>query len=132
MRMPDSRGFTLLETVVAITILSLVGVGVMGAFGTEQRAALEADRVVAAAALSQDRLARLAIVSREALDPLPDSLRRGEFGTPFDIYEWEADAEEVRGRPHLFDVRVRISWAPDGRYSARTRFYRPTDTAPNE
>lgn len=130
--MSDSRGFTLLETVVAITILSLVGVGVMGAFAAEQRAALEADQVVAAAALAQDRLARLAIVSREALDPLPDSLRRGTFGAPFDTYEWEADVEEVRGRRHLFDVRVRVSWAPDGRYAARTMLYRPADTAPSE
>lgn len=123
--MRDSRGFTLLETIVAVTILSLVGIGVMGAFAAEQRSAIEAHHVVEAAALAQDRIALLTLAARGDLDPLPDSLRHGTFDVPFDDYRWEVDADQVRSQPNLYEVEVRVTWPGDGRFSTRTMLFRP-------
>lgn len=119
------HGFTLLETIVAVTIVSLVGIGVMGAFAADERGTMSAARQVEAAALAQHRMAFLTLATRDDLDPLPDSLRRGDFDTPFKDYHWEAVSKPVRGRSDLYAAEVRITWPEGGLYVIRTVFYRP-------
>src|SRR4249919_107395 len=53
------RGFTLLEAAVAMTIISIVSVAALGAFGADLRAADRAQQMLPAAALAQDRVAAI-------------------------------------------------------------------------
>jgi prepilin-type N-terminal cleavage/methylation domain-containing protein len=119
------RGFTLLEAAVAMTIVAIIGVAALGAFGADLRAADRARQTVPAAALAQERLAILELVDAHTLRMLPDSLTRGTFSEPFDTYTWTATAKEVRGETALVEVVVRIQWA-EGAYVVTERRYRPT------
>ena len=119
------RGFTLLEAAVAMTIVAIVGVAALGAFGADLRAADRARQTVPAAALAQERLAILDLVDAHTLRMLPDSLTRGTFSMPFDTYTWTATAKEVRAETALVEVVVRVQWA-EGAYGVTERRYRPT------
>jgi prepilin-type N-terminal cleavage/methylation domain-containing protein len=118
-------GFTLLEAAVAMTIVAIVGVAALGAFGADLRAADRARQTVPAAALAQERLAILDLVDAHTLRMLPDSLTRGTFSKPFDTYTWTATAKEVRGETALVEVVVRVQWS-EGAYVVTERRYRPT------
>jgi type II secretory pathway pseudopilin PulG len=121
-------GFTLLEAAVAMTVVGLVGMGALGAFGADLRAAERAQQLLPAAAVAQERLAGLDLVDPHTLRMLPDSLAHGRFAKPFDAYTWRASAKEVRNEPALVEIMVRIEWA-EGSYSLSERRYRPTNAA---
>ena len=117
-------GFSLLEAVVALTIVGTASVGALAAFGTQLRATDRARRALEARALADDRLARLRLASASELEPLADSLRSGRFTAPFEAYAWEADSRAIPGRKDVFELIVDIRW-DDGGYSESTRLYRP-------
>jgi len=120
-----SHGFTLLEAAVAMTIVAIVGVAALAAFGADLRAANRAREALPAAALARERLATLNLIDANELRRLPDSLARGKFASPFDTYAWRASVKEVRGEPALVELTVRIEWA-EGAYVVTERRYRPT------
>lgn len=118
-----NAGFTLLEAVVALTILAMVGIASLRTLGVELRTADRANKSLEAAALAQDRLARVRLLSAEELEFLHDSIARGVFDPPFGAYRWDASAKESFDEPGLYDVAVRIEWS-DGAYDLETRVYR--------
>ncbi len=118
------RGFSLLEAIVALAIVGLAAVAALGAFGAEVRASSQAGRALEAEALAQSRLAAMRLLQRTELEPLADSMRRGQFPSPFEEYEWEASSQDVRSRDDLFQVTVAVSWE-GGAYSLASRLYRP-------
>jgi prepilin-type N-terminal cleavage/methylation domain-containing protein len=122
------RGFALLEAIVAMTIIGLVSVGALGAFGADLRAAQRADRMLPAAALAQERLTSLERVTVGPLSALPDSLARGRFDAPFDEYTWTATARRVRAVDGLVELRVEVSWV-SGSFTLAERRYNPTTPA---
>ena len=119
------NGFTLLEAAVAMTIVAIVGVSALAAFGADLRAASRAQQTLPAAALAIERLAVLKLVDAHTLRMLPDSLARGTFAKPFDNYSWRATAKEVRGEPALVELTVRVEWA-EGAYALTERCFRST------
>ena len=119
-----SRGFTLLEAVVALAILGLASVAALSALAAELGSAERAQRALEAAALAQDRLSTLELLSAEELRSLPDSLRRGRFGAPFAAYAWEAAVRETPGGQGLVDAGVRVEWE-GGAYPLHALLYRP-------
>ena len=123
MRCGDTKGFTLLETVVALAIVSIAGIAALSALGAELRSAERTHRALEAEALAQDRLARLSLAGAEDLELLPDSLRHGTIAPPFGAYSWESTSREVPGDVGLFDVTVVVRWS-DGSYEVRSRLYR--------
>lgn len=125
----DARpGFTLLEAIIAVTIVGLAAVAVLSSFGATLRTATRARHALEAEALAGQRLARAALLDRDELLHLPDTLAGGRFVAPFDEYAFTTSATEVRGEPGLFDVAVTVTW-PDGRYALPTRLYRPARLA---
>lgn len=120
----SQRGFTLLEAVVALTIVGLAGVSALAAFGTELRTAERARRAVEGGALAQDRLATLEWLAPSALALLPDSLARGNFPAPFEQYAWSAKARAVIDQEGLYDLSTTVTW-DDGSLTLDGRVYRP-------
>jgi len=103
------QGFTLLEAAVAMMIIGVVSAGALSAFAADLRAADQAQRLLPAAALAQDRLAVVETTSL-ADDVLADSLARGRFATPFDDYTWRASVRRLPSLPGLIELRVEVSW----------------------
>jgi prepilin-type N-terminal cleavage/methylation domain-containing protein len=117
-------GFSLLEAVVALAILSLAAVGTLGAMAAELRTLDRTRRALEAQLLAEDRMAALRLLHRAELSPLPDSLRGGRFPPPFEAYRWEAASRDVPGRRALFELRVAVG-ADDTDHALVTRVYRP-------
>jgi len=120
------RGFTLLEAVVAMTIVGLVAAAALGAFGADLRAAERAERMFPAAALARERLVQLEQIAIGPLNTLPDSMARGTFDSPFEDYSWTATAALARGTDHLVELRVVVSWTT-GSFILAERAYQPSD-----
>jgi len=116
-------GFTLLEVIAAVAILSLVVVAWLAAMGSELRVLARAEGLATATALAEDRLAAVALLGRDALPILPDSLRGGEFGEPFRGYRWETETRSLPGKD-LVEVTVAVS-GPAGRQALTTVFPSP-------
>ena len=123
---PDSgrAGFSLLEAVIALTIVSLAIVAGVAAFSAELRVAGKARTAVELDALAQEALAGLTLVPGALLQPLPDTLRQGRFEPPFERYTWSRTVRPLRGTPDLFDAVIAVT-GPDGHASLETRLYRP-------
>jgi len=118
------HGFTLIEAVVALTIVGIAGVGALEALGAEVRGAERAREAYIVAGLGQDRLAAVTVVSPSDMLHLPDSVARGTFPPPFDGYRWTTSVEPLFGAPDLYAVRIAISGAR-AEYAIETRLYRP-------
>ena len=118
------RGFTLLEAAVAMTIIGVVSVGALGAFGADLRAASRARGLLPAAALARERLSVLELVDAQMVRMLPDSLARGTFAAPFGEYGWRASAKEVHGEPALVELTVNVEWE-GGSFGISERRFRP-------
>jgi len=124
MSRPGSEGFTILEAVVALAIVGLSGVAALEAVAGEIRGIDRAREAYTTAALAQDRLAAIAVLPMENLNPLPDSLAHGTFAAPFKNYRWTATLRPLFGESDMYDVIVTID-GDRAHYSVATRLYRP-------
>lgn len=107
-RSASSRGFTLIEVVVALVILSTALVAWVATFGAELRTLSRAAQVAVAVELAEDRLAAVELFAMDRLPSVPDSLEDGSFAAPFEDYRWEVDAVAVSGT-ELVEVTVRVA-----------------------
>ena len=121
--MRSRPGFTLLEAMIALTIIGLTGVTALSAVAAEVRSADRARRGLEAAALAAHQLERIALLPPADQIPLPDSLVHGAFEAPLDAYSWSASTRANRTDRSLIDVDVRVEWN-DGSYALSTRLYR--------
>jgi prepilin-type N-terminal cleavage/methylation domain-containing protein len=117
-------GFTLLETVVAMTIVALVATASLAALGSDVRAADRAGRLLEAAALAETKLSAMEVESVEVLAGIPDSLAEGRFGPPFEEYSWVVTSEAVRREEDLYEVDVEVHSSMVS-YRLKTRVFRP-------
>lgn len=120
----DRTGFSLMEAMVALTVVGLAAVSMLATVGAELRTASRIRTSLEAHALAEDKLAAVRLLSRDELDRLGDSLRQGQFPAPFQSYRWEASTRETAESKDLFEVAVGIRWE-DGSYDLATRLYRP-------
>lgn len=112
------QGFVLLEAVVALLIIGLATAGALELFSAHLRAAAREPALVTAAALAQDRMAAVELLSAEEMHRLADSLARGQFAPPFADFRWRATTVRQRGE-NLYDIRVDVYWR-DGSYTLAT------------
>lgn len=122
-------GFTLLEAVVALTVVALVSIAALAALGAELRAAGRVKEAIPAAALAEHRLSVIRLLPRDDLGLLADSIAHGRFDPPFARYEWRSNVRPVSGDPNLFEAQIRLLW-PNGEYTLRSRLYRPAPVHP--
>lgn len=106
-------------------IVGVVSAAALGAFAADLRAADQAQRMLPAVALAQDRLTALETAVVPLFDALPDSLARGQFDAPFDEYSWTASVRAVRALPGLSRLKVTVSWRT-GSFSLAEQRYDPT------
>lgn len=119
----SQAGFTLLEAVVALTIVGMVSIASLRTLGTEISTADQANRVLVLSALAADRIAHMKVLDRDELEFLPDSIRRGTFEPPFVDYRWDATSREVLDAIGLFDISVTVIGGDD-EFSVSSRLYR--------
>jgi type II secretory pathway pseudopilin PulG len=119
------RGVTLLEAVVALTIVALAGVAALATVGAELRGAQRSRQAIKASSLAEDRMLQVTLLPVAALDALPDSVRHGDFPDALSGYHWETTAHTVPDEADTYELGVTISWADRGQYTLRTRVYRP-------
>lgn len=106
-RAAGHRGFTLLEVIVAVVLVSTALVGWLATYGAELRT-LSRTRVVAVAVeLAEDRLTAIELYAADRLPALPDSLESGTFPAPFEDYAWTAESTSVPGTD-LAEVSIRV------------------------
>jgi type II secretory pathway pseudopilin PulG len=113
----------LLEAVAALAIVGATSASILATTGAGVRAAERARRAHEASALADETMARIALLSDEALRMLPDSISGGTFAAPFDEYDWEASVQGDAQFAGLFTVAVSVQWE-GGVQSTTTALYR--------
>lgn len=119
--MPAERGFSLLEIVVAFTLMALSLAVLMQAFGGGVRLMGNAERLAQAASLAQSQLAR---VGTEV------PLAEGEYQGEWLAYRWQIKVAPFSLPPplaehprwQLFQIDVAVNWVE----ASRQRAYRLT------
>lgn len=124
-----TAGFSLLEAVVALTVVGLTAVAVLGAFGSELRAAEKARTALEVEALAQDRLVAVRLLPAGELAPISDSVAHGTFEEPFSGYQWTTRVSSVSLDPGVYDVFIEVK-GESIVYPLWTRIYRPPPLLP--
>jgi general secretion pathway protein I len=101
-----SRGFTLLELMVASAILAIGLTAMMRAFSEGLVVVRQSESDAVAMTLAQQKLAEL-----EAADTLPDGEESGQCAEPWDRFRWQCEIQTLDDYPALKRVRVSILWA---------------------
>lgn len=120
----DRRGFSLLEAVIAMAVVSLAAVAALAALGAELRSARMARETLTTAALAEYRLQTVHLLPPDQLRLLPDSVESGTFAPPFDAFRWTVAVRPVAGIDALYQAEVAVTGA-EGQSTLSTRLYRP-------
>ncbi len=115
-------GFTLLETLVALTIVGLAMLVLTAAFAEGLRGQAIARRHVEAVALAEARMGELAALPSDSLRPRRTT-REGVFAPPFARYRWRTELARDPRSPRLVAATVVVSW-PGGEYTLATQLHR--------
>jgi len=118
-------GFTLLEVMVAVSIIAITLVAVLGSQSQSVLLAGEAKFNTTAALLAQMKMAEMDLANPESLTS--DS---GTFGEDFPGYNWETTINDVTSpgtekiSRHLMQLDLKIFWGKDKLYQYHLREYR--------
>lgn len=122
-------GFVLLEAVIALAIISMVAVGVLAVAAAQSRTAHQANVLLVASSLAEERLETLRLLDYHDLVALPDSLREGAFPPPLEDYAWTATVEPVEDEYDLLGVKVTV-YSGEEAFPLRTLVFRERDPEP--
>ena len=117
------RGFTLLEALVALVIVTAACVVTMQALSGGLRAALRVGRHVEAVSLAEAGMAELSLVPADSL-PGYAKVRERRFPSPLERFRSRAQLRRLPGSPDLVGASVAIAW-DGGEYTLESVFYRP-------
>lgn len=100
----NRRGFTLLEVMIAVSILAVSFVVLIGLRNTDIAITLEVQHITSATLLAQKK-----IVELEADGFPPLGIVSGEFEEPYDFYTW---TQIVNTTPFDFarEVKIEVAW----------------------
>jgi general secretion pathway protein I len=119
-----SRGFTLLEVMIAVTIIAIVLVAVFGSQSQSLSLANEAKFNTTAALLAQRKMAE--VEAGNSWDLISTS---GDFNEDFPDYQWELNVSDIplsgaEGLEYLKQVDVAVLWGDQNQYRYELRLYR--------
>jgi hypothetical protein len=114
-------GFTLLEAVVGLAMVSITALSALEALHEQSRTAERADHVLVASVLAERQLFYLDLLVPQRAQ-LPDSLAVGRFAPPLQEYAWSASAIVRPDMPSVIELRVRVEWS-EGSYAVATHRY---------
>jgi general secretion pathway protein I len=117
-------GFTLLEVMIAVTIIAIVLVAVFGSQSQSLSLANDAKFNTTAALLAQRKMAEV-----EIGNSLDLSSTSGDFGEDFPEYQWELNVSDVPlpgtgEMEYLKQVDLIIRWGNEDRFQYGLRLYR--------
>jgi len=110
-----SRGFTLLELMVASAILAIGLTAMMRAFSEGLVTVRQSESDAIAMTLAQQKLAEL-----EAADTLSDGDDSGQCAEPWDRFRWQTEIAALDNYPALKRIHVNILWAEGHRARVQT------------
>lgn len=119
-----NTGFTLLEVMIAVTIIAIVLVAVFGSQSQSLSLANDAKFNTTAALLAQSKMAEV-----ETGNSLDLSSTSGDFGEDFPDYQWELNVSEVplpgAGEvEYLKQVDLTVRWGDQDQFQFGLRLYR--------
>ena len=120
-----SRGFTLLEVMVAMAIIAIALTAVLGSQSQSLSLASEAKFSTTAALLAQSKMAEI-----EAEKPEDLTSDSGDFGEDYPGYRWDKSVNDVTFyepegvSDHLKQIDLIISWDERDQYEYRLRLYK--------
>lgn len=117
------KGVSLLEAVVAVTIVGMTAIGALEAVGSDMRTAERSRRAIEVEALATSRLQFMNLLTDQELQSLADSVSKGTFPAPLNEYSWKTTSTPLSDQAGVYDLRVTIGW-PSGSYVVRTYAYR--------
>ncbi|MFI5243937.1 MAG: hypothetical protein ACHQQR_01845 [Gemmatimonadales bacterium] len=123
MRPRARAGVSLFEAVAALAIVGVISVSALSAVGGEMRTADRSRRALEVEALATSRLDFLALMSDQQLQNLPDSVAKGTFDKPLDMYQWATTATPLATQAGIYDVRIRVDWK-GGSYGLQSYVFR--------
>lgn len=113
-------GFTLLEVMVALSVLALVLVSALSTAAADLRASRTLTVNVELSLLAEELLARIELYPAARMSSLQQG-EEGRFEPPMHEYRWFARSSLVVGEQGLFDVFVRIEDQSGGTLPLQTR-----------
>jgi general secretion pathway protein I len=117
-------GFTLLEVMIAVTIIAIVVVAIFGSQSQSLSLANDAKFNTTAALLAQRKMAEV-----ETASSLDVSAASGDFGEDFPEYQWELNISKVpltgtEGLEYIKQVDVIVHWGDRDNLRYALRLYR--------
>ncbi|MFC1534076.1 prepilin-type N-terminal cleavage/methylation domain-containing protein [Thermodesulfobacteriota bacterium] len=119
------QGFTLLEVMVALSIIAIALTAVLGMQSQSLSLASEAKFGTTASLLAQGKIAEIETLNTE--DLVSSS---GDFGEDFDGYSWQIEVNNVVLEStegifrHLRQIDLKVSWGESEQYQYDLRLYR--------
>ena len=101
------RGFTLIEMIVATTLLAVGVVAALAAFSSATRATAAAEQIHTAILLAREKMTEIELQP----DTLTGGDQQGQFDDPYAVYRWQEHIETTEYQ-NLFKVTVTVQWGP--------------------
>ena len=115
-------GFTLIESLVAMTILGLAVVSLMAASSGALASEWASTGHLEAVSLADAKMSEITALPLPDLAPYEET-RRGSFPGALDAYTWEATVTASEESPRLWHAYVTV-YGPDSSFDLETTFFR--------
>jgi general secretion pathway protein I len=106
---PNSRGFTLLEVMIAVAILALVIVSLLGLKNRSMQDVMKAERITTATLLAKRMMNEALIKTPLVLAADEGVFSEDLYGVVYKDYRWKKTVSETQFPP-VKEVRIAVLW----------------------
>jgi general secretion pathway protein I len=108
----DERGFSLLETMIALAIIGIALVTLLGLGNRSINISGRLQKITQATLLAQEKMTEIELTAQAGKLDLQN--QEGGFAAPFEIYHWRTDFEETP-LAAVRMVTVTVLWGEEGK-----------------